>query len=47
VQAGDPVLELHYRDAGHLNRALDLVEQACVIEDAPPFPQSLVLETLD
>jgi pyrimidine-nucleoside phosphorylase len=34
--AGDPVLELHYRDRGRLEGALQLVTAAITIDDAPP-----------
>jgi pyrimidine-nucleoside phosphorylase len=46
VKAGDPLIELHYRDGTHLPAALDLLRQACVIGDAPPAPTPLVLETV-
>jgi thymidine phosphorylase len=46
VRAGDPVLELHYRDAASLQAALALAEQACRIEDSPPAAQALVLDAV-
>jgi pyrimidine-nucleoside phosphorylase len=36
VRAGDPVLELHYRDATKLDRANSLAGEALAIADAPP-----------
>jgi pyrimidine-nucleoside phosphorylase len=46
VRAGQPILELHYREAGHLDAALALVSGACVIADEPPSPQPLVMEAI-
>jgi pyrimidine-nucleoside phosphorylase len=46
VRAGEPILELYYRDAGKLDAALDLVRHACRIADEPPAPQDLILETV-
>jgi pyrimidine-nucleoside phosphorylase len=36
LHAGDPVLELHYRDRARLESALQLVTAAVTIDDAPP-----------
>jgi pyrimidine-nucleoside phosphorylase len=36
VQAGDPVLELHYRTIARRDAALPLAERAVVIDDSPP-----------
>jgi pyrimidine-nucleoside phosphorylase len=46
VRSGEPVAEIHYREAPRLHAALDLLQRAWRIEDAPPAPQALVLETL-
>ncbi len=46
IRAGQPVVELHYRDAGQLEAALQLVRSACTIEDQPPAPQPIILETV-
>ncbi len=46
VRPGQPILELHYREAGQLDAALALVRAACVIADGPPAPQPLILETI-
>jgi thymidine phosphorylase len=43
VGAGDPVLELHYRDRSRLDAALPLVTGALTIGDTPPVPKSLIL----
>jgi pyrimidine-nucleoside phosphorylase len=44
VRAGDPIIELHYRDEAHLDQALEFLGRACAIGDAPPRSESLVLE---
>jgi pyrimidine-nucleoside phosphorylase len=46
VSAGEPVVELHYRDAARLPGALSLLAEACVIGDAPPPETPQILETL-
>jgi thymidine phosphorylase len=46
VRAGDPILELHYRESATLQSALDLAEKACRIEDQPLAAQALVLEAV-
>jgi pyrimidine-nucleoside phosphorylase len=46
VRAGDALVEVHYRDAARLDRALELLNRAWRIEDAPPQPAPLVLETV-
>jgi pyrimidine-nucleoside phosphorylase len=46
VQAGDPLIEVHYRDATRLPCALDLLRQACEISDRPPAEQPLILEVI-
>jgi pyrimidine-nucleoside phosphorylase len=43
VAAGDPVLELHYRDPLRLAAALPLAAAAIMIGDAPPVPRPLIL----
>jgi thymidine phosphorylase len=47
VSGGEPVLEVHYRDPGRLQAALELFDRACAIGDAPPPEQPQILETLD
>jgi pyrimidine-nucleoside phosphorylase len=44
VRPGDPILEFHYRDANQLETALQLVRQACTIDDNAPPTQNLILE---
>jgi pyrimidine-nucleoside phosphorylase len=46
LRAGDSVVELYYRDGAHLNTALEMLAQACVVADAPPKPEALVLDTI-
>jgi pyrimidine-nucleoside phosphorylase len=46
VKAGDPLLELHYRDTGRLEAARALAQEACAIRDEPPAAAPLVLETV-
>jgi pyrimidine-nucleoside phosphorylase len=46
VRPGQPILDLHHREASGLEPALKLVRAACVIEDEPPAPQPLILETV-
>jgi pyrimidine-nucleoside phosphorylase len=46
VRAGDVVVELHSRDPSQLGAALELLRGACQIEDKPPAPQELILETI-
>jgi pyrimidine-nucleoside phosphorylase len=43
VAAGDPVLELHYRDRVRLDAALALATGAITIGEAAPPPRSLIL----
>jgi pyrimidine-nucleoside phosphorylase len=43
VRAGDPVLELHYRDPAKHERAKILAGQALVIADAPPAAAPLIV----
>jgi thymidine phosphorylase len=43
VRAGDPLLELHYRDRAKLEGALDLVRRAVVIGEARPAPRPLIV----
>jgi pyrimidine-nucleoside phosphorylase len=45
VKAGDPIFELRYQDGTTLHAAMELVKQACRIEDAPPEIPPLILET--
>ena len=44
VQAGDPILELHYRDRARLEAALPLASAAITVGDAPPPPRRLILD---
>jgi pyrimidine-nucleoside phosphorylase len=46
VRAGDPLVELQYRDPSHLDAAADLVHKAYEIGDAAPAPQPLVLDMI-
>ena len=46
VCAGQPMVELHYRNAGQLETALQLVRSACTIGDEPPAAQPIILETV-
>jgi pyrimidine-nucleoside phosphorylase len=46
LQAGDPILELHYRDSARLDGALQLVRTACTISDQAPAAPILVLDTI-
>ena len=41
LAAGDPILELHYRDPGRLERAIALAAQAIEVEDERPAARSL------
>jgi pyrimidine-nucleoside phosphorylase len=43
VRAGDPILELHYRDRGRLDTALRLTGQAITIDDQRPAPARLIV----
>ena len=43
VAAGDPVLELHYRDRSRLDAALPLATRAITVGDTPPVPRPLIL----
>ena len=43
VAAGDPVLELHYRDRSRLDAALPLAAGAITIGETPPAPRPLIL----
>jgi pyrimidine-nucleoside phosphorylase len=44
VRAGEPILELHYRRAGDLATALELVGRAVEIADEPPVVGPLIVE---
>ncbi len=46
VRAGDPIVELHYRDAAQLNTAMELLRSACQIGDSPPETPALILDTI-
>jgi thymidine phosphorylase len=43
VRAGDPLLDIVYRDEQRLDRSLELVTRAIVIGDAPPPARPLIL----
>jgi pyrimidine-nucleoside phosphorylase len=43
IRAGDPVLELHYRDRARLETALALASQAITIGDERPAPPRLIV----
>jgi pyrimidine-nucleoside phosphorylase len=43
VQAGQPVLELHYRDRARLDAALELATSAITLSDRPPVPSRLII----
>ena len=43
VRAGDPVLEIQYRDSARLATALGLAERAVTIGDAPPAARPLIV----
>jgi pyrimidine-nucleoside phosphorylase len=43
LRAGDPLLELHYRNRARLDPALELVTAAITIEDAPPPPRRAIV----
>jgi pyrimidine-nucleoside phosphorylase len=43
VGAGDPVLELHYRDHARLQQALHQASKAIAIDDQPPAARPLIL----
>jgi pyrimidine-nucleoside phosphorylase len=47
VSAGEPVLEVHYRDPARLPPALALLDHACAIGDTPTPEQPQILETLE
>ena len=44
VSAGDPVLELHYRDKGKLEQAIGRAIGAIAIGDEKPAAQPLILD---
>jgi pyrimidine-nucleoside phosphorylase len=46
VKAGEPLLELHYRDRSRLPAALVLLQDACSIRDDKPGAEPVVLETV-
>jgi pyrimidine-nucleoside phosphorylase len=43
VRAGDPVLEMHYRDRGRLDAAVALLTQAIVVGDERPAARPLIV----
>jgi pyrimidine-nucleoside phosphorylase len=44
VREGDPILECHYRDRGHLEAVTRLALQAIEIGDEPPPPSPLIVD---
>jgi pyrimidine-nucleoside phosphorylase len=46
VEAGEALLEIHYRDPARLQTALDLARKAYVLSDAAPPGQPQILETV-
>lgn len=47
VREGEMMIELHYNKKTHLDEAVALVLEGCVIGDKPPGPRPLLLETLE
>jgi pyrimidine-nucleoside phosphorylase len=47
VAAGDPLLDIHYHDEVRLQRALPLLQEACVLGDYPLSVPPLILETIE
>ncbi|MCC6418283.1 MAG: thymidine phosphorylase [Gemmataceae bacterium] len=47
VRAGDAVAEVHYREEARLHPALELLQQALAVGDAPPSPHPQILETVE
>ena len=43
VTAGDPILELHYREQAKLDAALVLARRAVTIGDAPPVLRAIIV----
>jgi pyrimidine-nucleoside phosphorylase len=43
VRAGDPIVELHYRDRGRLDAALALVHAAVALAETRPAPRPLIV----
>jgi thymidine phosphorylase len=43
VRAGDPVLEMHFRDRGRLETAIRLTSRAIAIADGRPAPRGLIV----
>jgi thymidine phosphorylase len=46
VRAGEPLVELHFRDTERLGRARELVESAYEIGDAAPEEETVELERI-
>ena len=45
-RAGDPVVDLHHRDARGLDEARQLISRAVRIDDVPPATATLILDTV-
>ena len=46
VRVGDPVVDLHHRDARGLDEARQLISRAVRIDDVPPATATLILDTV-
>ena len=46
VRVGDPVVDLHHRNAHGLDEARQLISQAVRIDDVPPATATLILDTV-
>ena len=47
ITAGEPLVEVHYRDRAQLEKARELLQAAYKIGDSPPASRALVLETME
>ena len=43
LSAGDPILEVHYREQAKLDAALTLISRAISIGDAPPALRAIIV----
>jgi pyrimidine-nucleoside phosphorylase len=46
LEAGEPILELHYRDEARLRAAIGVAEQAIVMSDRAPAPSPLIIDSI-